>query len=193
MKNLLTCMTLTIALAMTQTATAAMWTFTGGVTAAQETAHPVTLPDPYFGAGAVAATYDDVTGEFRYAVVFSTLTGAPIAAHFHVAPPGVDGAVVLDIGVPTGFILSPPMFPTTTGDYIGSATIDLSGYPDLFDGLGVGDASDLYVNIHTDLNPLGEIRGQLIVASSTAVPLPAAVWPLGTGLLALFGAVRRKR
>jgi hypothetical protein len=43
-------------------------------------------------------------------------------------------------------------------------------------------AGDLYVNIHTALNPGGEIRGQLIFDQFVVIPVPAAAVLLLSGL-----------
>ena len=48
-------------------------------------------------------------------------------------------------------------------------------------------AGNTYLNLHTATFPAGEIRDQL-----TPVPVPAAVWLLGSGLIALHGAGRAK-
>lgn len=52
-------------------------------------------------------------------------------------------------------------------------------------GLAEGKA---YFNIHTTLYPGGEIRGFL-----APVPVPAAVWLFGSGLLGLVGVARNKK
>jgi len=51
-----------------------------------------------------------------------------------------------------------------------------------------GAITEWYLNIHTGLNPAGELRGQLFVTS--VVPVPGAVWLLISALGAMLG-VRR--
>jgi hypothetical protein len=84
--------------------------------------------------------FDDVARTLQYSIVASNLTGAVNAAHLHMGVPGTAGG----IEVPLDLSLS------GTATDLTQAQINL-----LYDGL-------LYVNIHTDLNGLGEIRGQLL-------------------------------
>lgn len=114
-------------------------------------------------------TGDDVTG-----------------AHIHTAPAGSNGGVVF------GFI-SPNS--DTNGDLIVDpvAGTIFSGW-DLTEGNNttLGDqlvnlfAGGLYINVHTNAHLGGEIRGQI-------VPIPAAFWLFGSGLLGLVGMARRKQ
>ena len=68
----------------------------------------------------------------------------------------------------------------TSGNLTGMATITGTQETQLL--------SDLwYINIHTSLYTGGEIRGQVQV-----VPLPAAVWLFGSGLLSLGAFMRRR-
>ena len=72
---------------------------------------------------------------------------------------------------------------STTGFYVGSATLDAAkiaslttnSLADLAEHI-VGDVTDWYANIHTGDSPDGEIRGQLGVSAISAAPPPAAIW-----------------
>lgn len=82
------------------------------------------------------------------------------AAHIHVAPAGVNGGVgVFLYGGPTipgrfQGTLSEGVF--TAADFIGPlAGVTLEGF------LALLDDGQLYVNVHTDQFPGGEVRGQL--------------------------------
>ncbi|MBI3544971.1 MAG: CHRD domain-containing protein [Gammaproteobacteria bacterium] len=57
----------------------------------------------------------------------------------------------------------------------------------------IANPKNFYVNLHNAEFPNGAIRGQLGDALPTAVPLPAAFWLLGSGLLGLFGINRIRK
>jgi hypothetical protein len=76
------------------------------------------------------------------------MSGPVTASHVHTAPFGTAGPVTV------GFELSPI---DGTGTQAGCTTgIDAEVLTGLY-----GDAEGSYINLHTALNPMGEIRGQL--------------------------------
>lgn len=177
------------ALAMPLAANAAMWTFGGALNANQEVRvfpePPVNLPPNYLGGGTLKATLDDVTGDYSLIVEFTGLTGPAIAAHIHPGARGINGPVLIDLGspVPAGFGFH---------QYIFNATFDAATVA-MGTGNGtflVGQDTGFYVNIHTGLNEGGELRGQIIVTQSP-VPIPAAIWLMGSALLGVFGLRRQ--
>lgn len=96
-------------------------------------------------AGGIANIALDInTGAVNGIVTFSGLSGPAAAAHFHQAPAGTNGSVVIP--------LTPPV--------AAAGTISVSAIltPDLLSALV---ADQLYLNIHTAANPGGEIRGQI--------------------------------
>lgn len=105
-----------------------------------------TPPVSTAGNGTLTATYNATTNLLSYTLTWTSLTGPPTAMHFHKAPVGVAGGVVNGID---GFSA------TAAGTLTATATIDETEEMDLMEG-------KFYVNIHTDLYPGGEIRGQLI-------------------------------
>lgn len=126
------------------------------------------------GTGVGLMTYDDVSNQLSWNITFSGLLAGATASHFHgPAAPGASAGVqvTIPLGAFTGM---------TSGNLTGMATITGTQETQLL--------SDLwYINIHTSLYTGGEIRGQVQV-----VPLPAAVWLFGSGLLSLGAFMRRR-
>jgi CHRD domain len=152
------------------TAEAVTISWTARLNQAQEVPTPIAVPGAQ---GAAAGTIDTETGLLEWALFFSGLSdnNTPTLAHFHgPAPRGVAAGVLVDIGAISG--LNSPS--------IGSTTVDSSVVENLLDGL-------LYINVHTALNPSGEIRGQV-----EPIPLPAAL-PLAVAAFALLGLAARRR
>ncbi len=98
------------------------------------------------------------------------LTSPITNMHFHNGAPGVSGGV--DLAIPSPW----------SSPQVGSAILTATQETNLLSG-------DWYVNVHTTNFGGGEIRGQVII---NPVPIPAAVWLFGSGLLGLVGVARRK-
>jgi len=121
------------------------------------------------GTGIAEMVLDTTTTEFSWFATWSDLSGPATAAHFHgPALPNQNAG----IQIPIDHLSNPSL---------GFATLTTAQVDDLLAGLW-------YLNIHTALNPGGEIRGQVQV-----VPVPAAAWLFGSGLLGLIGIARRKK
>lgn len=132
---------------------------------AQEIPAPVAVPG---AAGRAFGTVDDITGELSWNIAWTGLSGPALAMHFHgPAPLGGTAGVQVNIGDISGL----------TSPSVGMTTITADQVADLKDGLW-------YINIHTELNPPGEIRGQVSVHE------PAAAALVGAGFL-LLARVRR--
>ncbi len=91
---------------------------------------------------ALSAGMDSLT----YSIVTSGLSGSITGAHFHKAPVGTAGAVVVDLSS------------TINGDKIAGVITGTTLNPMLINDLLKGE---IYINIHTAANPGGEIRGQV--------------------------------
>ncbi len=99
------------------------------------------------GSGSATMTYDDVSNLFSWDIQW-VLDGAISVAHFHgPAEPGQTAGVEVNFGSISGLV-SPS---------VGSATLDEAQEADLLAGLW-------YINIHSDIEPGGEVRGQVVIA-----------------------------
>ena len=103
-------------------------------------------PNDTAGTGTLTATYDTATRVLTWEGSYSGLTGAPTAAHFHgPAEPGKNAGVKIFISQKDAPFATP---------FKGAATLTDDQAAELLSGRW-------YVNIHTDQNKGGELRGQL--------------------------------
>ena len=93
------------------------------------------------GSGAVTATYDTTSKMLSWKGSYKDLTGPATMAHFHAGEAGKNGPVVIPI--------SPSASP-----FAGSAILTDAQAAELL-------AGKWYVNVHTEANKGGEIRGQV--------------------------------
>ena len=131
--------------------------------AAQEVPAPTLNGATPSGTGTV--TLDTETNTMSWDVSYQGLTGGIVApgAHFHgPAPPGVPASV-------KAFLADGSEGFGPSGQLTGSASLGATDVQELLDGLW-------YVNLHTEQNQPGEIRGQI-------VPEPAAAAGLALGIL----------
>ncbi len=109
------------------------------------------------GSGTAEIRIDDTAMEIAVTV---DVEGIPadqlLMAHFHAAPAGANGPVV-------AFLLASPPTETsfsavvTPGDVLPNEDAGIANFDDLVQAIRDGN---IYVNVHTPTNPLGEIRGQ---------------------------------
>ena len=98
-------------------------------------------PNASKGTGTLTATYDTSGKKLSWKGSYSGLTGPATAAHFHSGEPGKNGPVAV------------PITPSTS-PFEGSAALTDAQAAELI-------AEKWYVNVHTDANKGGEIRGQV--------------------------------
>ncbi|MCS6805181.1 MAG: CHRD domain-containing protein [Acidobacteriota bacterium] len=103
----------------------------------------------------------DGSALLAYSITVTGLSGPIRAAHFHQAEAGRTGPVVKDLNFTGG---------TAIGTWSSSDTTQPLT-PALLAALKAGD---LYINIHTALNPPGEIRGQVYPTRSFKAELNVA-------------------
>lgn len=89
----------------------------------------------------------------HYTCVFGGLSGIPTMAHLHTAPPGVSGSVAVDLS--DGLIGALALDGVVSGPNVNTGLLR-----DMLKG-------NIYVNIHTPIDPDGELRGQLIPTART--------------------------
>jgi hypothetical protein len=100
-------------------------------------------PTTSAGKGSADIDYDPATKKLSWKLTYSGLTGTATMAHFHgPAEPGKNAGVAV------------PITPPTSGTE-GSATLTDAQAADLM-------AGKYYVNVHTEANKGGEIRGQVM-------------------------------
>ena len=129
---------------------------------------------PSVGTGSGTFTLDLGTSMLSYDISFSGLEGTESAAHVHGPAPA---------GTPAGVV-----FPLPAGSpKVGSSRVLLAGeIADL-------QAGQYYVNIHSNLCPDGEIRGQILATSGVPVLGMYGFVALGGFLLAtMFWMMRRR-
>jgi hypothetical protein len=166
--------------------------FTATLTGSQEVP-PTGSP----GIGSALVTVDTVTNLMTVNVSFAGLLSPTIASHIHCcAPPGVNAIVATTVPTFPGFPLG-----VTSGTYLQTFDLTLaSTYNPAFIAAHGGTVAgaeaaflaglttgQTYLNIHTNLFPTGEIRGQL-----QAIPEPATLLLLTTGIMGV-GALRKRR
>jgi hypothetical protein len=117
-------------------------------------------PTTSTGSGELLATLDTASKELTYTLTFQGLTGPATAAHFHgPAAAGANAGVVVPIG-------KDPVNPVS-----GKATLTDAQIKDL-------EAGKWYVNVHTDANKGGEIRGAVMKAREGGGAMPARKAPM---------------
>jgi hypothetical protein len=102
-------------------------------------------PNDSKASGSVDLNYDTSSKNLSWKGTYSGLSGPATAAHFHgPAPSGKNAGVMV------------PIFagPAAKSPFEGSATLNDAQAQALM-------AGDLYVNVHTEANKAGEIRGQV--------------------------------
>lgn len=87
-------------------------------------------------------------------VLVDSLSGPVMASHFHIGPPGVPGPVIV------------PLTDTVVGNVLmvelSTESPEFSDEADFYEFLSEALDGNIYINVHTELNPGGEIRGQVI-------------------------------
>jgi hypothetical protein len=129
--------------------------FTAQLSGGNETPGVVT------GAGGVATiTLNTATQTVTYRVDVYNLPSGAVAAHFHASGPGVAGPIVVGFNVPVGISNDFAISGTATpADLQPRQAQGIGSWEDFIQALTLGQ---VYVNVHSQVNPGGEIRGQVV-------------------------------
>lgn len=110
-------------------------------------------PDPVEtnATGTGTFTLNDAETQLTYNVTATGLSGDVTGAHFHLSDNGAEGSGGVVFGITEN------VADDGNGGVTVEGTWDVSA-----DDVANIRAGDIYVNLHTDLNPAGEIRGNLV-------------------------------
>ena len=142
-------------LAGTASAEAQVMNFTALLSGANET------PGIASGAGGTAAvTLNTATRTVTYRVDVYNMPSGTTAAHFHAGGPGVAGPVVVNFTVQANISNDFSISGTATAaDLVARQPQGIGSWDDFIQALTLGQ---IYVNVHSSVNPGGEIRGQVV-------------------------------
>ena len=170
-------------------ADAALIEFAFPITVSQENPAPDIVPPTNVEPSGVGfVTLETDTNFLTWEIVYAGLSGPIVApgAHIHgPAPIGSNAGILVDLAGNPGAGLDPdggtvPLPQPASGTLTGTVTVTDAMETAILDGL-------TYVNIHTERNPSGEIRGQIV---NVPIPEPTTLSAIAAGGL-LF--LRRRR
>ena len=155
--------------------------FVANLSTDAETPAP-TLPSDYAGTGEASAEISDDATEITFEVTFSGLTGPLTMAHIHWGEEGAAGPPIFWLTDQSSSDTPSPLSGTLTeADFMPA-----DGGPQTFaEALDAIRGGSTYVNLHTEQNAPGEIRGQLRELPDTAAVPESAPAVDSTALLLL--------
>jgi hypothetical protein len=128
------------------------------------------------GSGEFNAKLDKLTGEIDYEFSYSGMQGTVVQAHIHLGQRGVNGGIMVWLcqsatnAAPAAVAATTPICSSPAFASSGRITATSVVGPGGAQQLGPGELAELgaafragvaYVNVHTNLSPGGEIRGQV--------------------------------
>ena len=121
------------------------------------------VPGVVTGAGGVATiTLNTATQAVTYRVDVYNMPSGTTQAHFHASGPGVAGPVVVNFTVQPNISNDYAISGTATAaDLVPRQAQGINSWEDFIQALVLGQ---VYVNVHSSVNPGGEIRGQVVPA-----------------------------
>jgi hypothetical protein len=172
------------ALLIAPTAALAQEPFTAQLSHDVEVPAP-TVPDDYAGMGSATVTVSDDESEITYEVTFEGLTGPLTMAHIHWGASGAAGPPIFWLTDQSNMTGTPSPLSGTLAE---ADFVPADGGPQTYaEALAALRAGNTYVNLHTEANGPGEIRGQLVAATEPGDDEPpdtatAEQLPAGAGL-----------
>lgn len=135
--------------------------FNGALTVGQEMPRPAINGRRPFGLVLTSTNADNT--KIGYFITVRNLSGEPTLAHFHAAPRGQNGPVVANLLGENGTAITLGRTTFITGELDAEDVLGpLANGEEPFDNLLANLATrNIYVNIHTEANPAGEVRAQL--------------------------------
>ncbi|MEL6713067.1 MAG: spondin domain-containing protein, partial [Planctomycetota bacterium] len=110
--------------------------------------------------GFATATLNEGTMQLSIDLSVGGLSGDVTVAHLHRGTAGVAGPVEVDLA---------PIFAVNAGGtFTASGTVSVTA-----DQIALLRAGEMYFNVHTSLNPMGEVRGQVAANDAATAPLGA--------------------
>lgn len=128
------------------------------------------------GSGRFEATVSEDGESVAYELTYANLEGQVTQAHIHIAQRGVNGGIMVFLcsnlgNGPAGTPACPTGGGTVTGSFDASDIIGPTSQGvapgELFTLLRSTRAGFAYANVHTNLFPSGEIRGQLVFRAAS--------------------------
>jgi hypothetical protein len=128
------------------------------------------------GSGTFKARIDKATGEIDYDFSYEGMQGTVLQAHIHFGQKGFNGGISVWLcqsatnPAPAAVAATTPLCASPAGAFSGRITANSVVGPGGAQQLGAGELTELvaalragvaYVNVHTNISPGGEIRGQI--------------------------------
>jgi hypothetical protein len=119
------------------------------------------VPGVVSGSGGTATiTLNTATRAVTYKIDVYNMPSGTTAAHFHAGGPGVSGPVVVNFSVINNISNDFAISGTATAtDLVPRFAQGIGSWEDFVQALTLGQ---IYVNVHSSVNPGGEIRGQVV-------------------------------
>ena len=141
------------------TAQAQVIRFTANLSGNQETPAPGVLTGAF---GTATVTLDLGTQVVTWSIDVFNMPSGTNNAHFHVGGPGVAGPTVVNIAFPANISNDFNLSGSATSANLNSPGGRDQGIRSWEDFMQALIGGQMYLNIHSAVNPGGEIRGQLI-------------------------------